>query len=477
MKNSYRIYSFSIICFLFTTFSFAQNGTVKGIVTDTEGNPIFNATVTLEGKNLGSKTAESGSYEIGNIPPGSYVLVCKYFGLETFTESISLTANQVLEKNISLSKSKELEEVVVIGYGTTRTKDLTGSAVVINEKNFTQGSMSTPEQLIMGKVSGLKINTNDGAPGSGSTLRLRGGTSINASNDPLIVVDGVPLDNGGIAGSANPLSLINPNDIASFVVLKDASATAIYGSRAANGVIIITTKKGSSGNSPLKVVFDTKHSLSTVAKYADVLSGDSLRNLVNRIGNPAQIALLGDANTDWQREVFRPAYVIDNNVSLTGGIKNLPYRLSFGNRVENGVLKRDQFMRNSVTLNLTPSFFDNKLQVEVNNKLVNTRSFFANRGALGAAYFDPTQPVYSDTNTYGGYYEWIDNNGKPNTLAAKNPLGLLMQREDQSDVWRLIGNAKVTYKIPFLNGLKAVVNGGIDQSEGSGTATTAASCH
>lgn len=475
MKNSYRIYSLSIICLLFSAISYAQNATIKGLVSDSEGNPIFNATVTLQGKNFGSKTTETGSYEITNIPPGSYVMVCKYFGLETFEENLTLTSNQTLEKNISLSKSKELEEVVVIGYGTTRTKDLTGSAVVINEKNFAQGSMSTPEQLIMGKVSGLKINTNDGAPGSGSTLRLRGGTSINASNDPLIVVDGVPLDNGGIAGAANPLSLINPNDIASFVVLKDASATAIYGSRAANGVIIITTKKGSSGNAPLKVVFDTKHSLSTVAKYADVLSGDSLRNLVNRIGNPAQIALLGDANTDWQREVFRPAYVIDNNVSLTGGIKNFPYRLSFGNRVENGVLKRDQFMRNSVTLNLTPTFFDNKLQLEINNKLVNTRSFFANRGALGAAYFDPTQPVYSDTTTYGGYYEWLGANGKPNTLASKNPLGLLMQREDQSDVWRLIGNAKITYKIPFVDGLKAIVNGGIDQSEGTGFSTTARS--
>jgi iron complex outermembrane receptor protein len=475
MKIFYKNVLVSLICLVVSSFSFGQNAVLKGVVTDTEGNPIFNATVTLEGKNIGAKSSESGVYEIGNIPPGSYVMVCKYFGLETFNEKITLAANQVLEKNISLSKSKELEEVVVIGYGTTRTKDLTGSAVVINEKNFTQGSMSTPEQLIMGKVSGLKINTNDGAPGSGSTLRLRGGTSINASNDPLIVVDGVPLDNGGIAGAANPLSLINPNDIASFVILKDASATAIYGSRAANGVIIITTKKGSSGNAPLKVVFDTKHSLSTVAKYAEVLSGDSLRKLVNRLGNPGQIALLGDANTDWQREVFRPAYVVDNNVSLTGGIKNLPYRLSFGNRIENGVLRRDQFMRNSVTLNLTPSFFDNKLQLEINNKLVNTRSFFANRGALGAAYFDPTQPVYSDTTTYGGYFEWIDNNGKPNTLAAKNPLGLLMQREDQSDVWRLIGNAKVTYKIPFVNGLKAVVNGGIDQSEGTGFAITRAS--
>jgi iron complex outermembrane receptor protein len=471
MKNSYRIYSLSVICFLFATISFSQNAAIKGIVTDTEGNPIFNATVSLEGKNLGAKTSESGAFEIGNIPSGSYVLVCKYFGLETFSENVSLVASQVLVKNISLSKSKELEEVVVIGYGTTRTKDLTGSAVVINEKNFAQGSMSTPEQLIMGKVSGLKINTNDGAPGSGSTLRLRGGTSINASNDPLIVVDGVPLDNGGIAGAANPLSLINPNDIASFVVLKDASATAIYGSRAANGVIIITTKKGSSGNAPLKVVFDTKHSLSTIAKYADVLSGDSLRNLVKRNGNSDQIALLGDANTDWQRQVFRPAYVVDNNVSLTGGIKNLPYRLSFGNRIENGLLKRDQFMRNSVSLSLTPSFMDNKLQVEVNSKLVNTRSFFANRAALGAAYFDPTQPVYSNSSTYGGFLEWLDD-GKPNTLAPKNPLGLLMQREDRSDVWRFIGNAKVTYKVPFIDGLKAVVNGGLDQSKGTGFTST-----
>jgi len=290
----------------------------------------------------------------------------------------------------------------------------------------------------------------------------------------LIVVDGVPLDNGGIAGAANPLSLINPNDIASFVVLKDASATAIYGSRAANGVILITTKKGSSGDSPLKVNFDTKHSLSTVAKYADVLSGDSMRSLINRIGTPTQQNLLGGANTDWQREVFRPAYVTDNNVSLTGGIKNFPYRLSFGNRIENGVLKRDQFMRNSVTLNMTPSFLNKNLQLEVNNKLVNTRSFFANRGALGAAYFDPTQPVYSDTTLYGGYNEWLGTNGKPNTLAAKNPLGLLMQREDQSNVWRYIGNAKVSYNIPKVRGLKAVINGGIDLSEGTGYAVTPA---
>ena len=470
---------FVLLFISLTSVYFSQKASVKGKITDQKSESVYNALVTVSQSTVKAKSDPDGNYELIGIPVSAskttIEITIKATGYNDFTFNVELEPNQVLEKNIELTDGvKSFEEAVVIGYGTTRTKDLTGSATVINEKNFTQGSMSTPEQLIMGKVSGLKINTNDGAPGSGSTLRLRGGTSINASNDPLIVVDGVPLDNGGIAGAANPLSLINPNDIASFVVLKDASATAIYGSRAANGVILITTKKGSSGNSPLKVIFDTKHSLSTVAKYADVLSGDSLRNLINRIGTPTQQNLLGDANTDWQRVVFRPAYVTDNNVSLTGGIKNFPYRLSFGNRVENGVLLRDQFMRNSVTLNMSPSLLNKNFQLEINNKLVNTRSQFANRGALGAAYFDPTQPVYSDTSLYGGYYEWLGANGKPNTLASKNPLGLIMQREDQSDVWRYIANAKASYNIPSVRGLKAVVNGGVDLSEGNGYAITPA---
>jgi len=459
---------------------FSQKGTIKGKISDQKSEPVYNATLIVSQSDVKAKSDPDGNFELVGIPvslPKSNVeITIKASGYNDVVIIVELAPNEIITKDIKLSDGvKQFEEAVVIGYGTTRTKDLTGSATVINEKNFTQGSVSTPEQLIMGKVSGLKINTNDGAPGSGSTLRLRGGTSINASNDPLIVVDGVPLDNGGIAGAANPLSLINPNDIASFVVLKDASATAIYGSRAANGVIIITTKKGSSGTTPLKVVLDTKHSLSTVAKYADVLSGDSLRSLVNRIGNPTQIGLLGTANTDWQREVFRAAYVMDNNVSITGGIKNLPYRLSMGSRVENGVLRRDQFNRNSLSLSLTPSFLKNTLQLEINSKLVNTRSFFANRAALGAAYFDPTQPVYSDTTTFGGYFEWLDNNGKPNTLSSKNPLGLIMQREDRSNVWRLIGNAKATYKVPQVTGLKFVVNGGIDQAEGKGWTETPSS--
>lgn len=472
-QNLTLILLFSALNFI----AFSQAAVIKGKVKDSEGNPIFNATVMLEGQSKGATTDDKGFYEIKNINPGTYNLIFRFTGLVSIKESITLTANQILVKDATLEKlTKDIDEVVVIGYGTTRTKDLTGSATIINEKNFAQGSLSTPEQLLMGKVSGLKITSNDGAPGSGSTLRLRGGTSLNASNDPLIVVDGVPLDNGGIAGVANPLSLINPNDIASFVILKDASATAIYGSRAANGVILITTKKGDGINmDKLKVVFDTKNSISTIAKYAQVLDGDEFRRLVTEHGTPAQQALLGTANTDWQKEVFRNAFVTDNNISLTGGLKKLPYRLSAGNRLENGLLKRDQFMRTSVSLNLNPSFFKKHLQLEINQKYVQTKSFFANRGALGAAYFDPTKPVYSDTTIYGGYYEWIDNSNKPNTLSARNPVGLINQRDDRSNVSRYIGNLKVTYKLPFFPMVKAVVNVGTDQSEGTGEVITQAS--
>jgi iron complex outermembrane receptor protein len=451
----------------------AQTG-VKGTITDASGVPLYNASVLVEGQGKGAVSNEKGYYEISGLKAGTYKLIFKYMGFNPQTDEVTIVANQMITNDFQFaSKVQETGDIVVIGYGTQRTKDLTGSATIINEKNFVQGSLASPEQLVMGKVAGLKVTSNDGAPGSGSTLRLRGGTSINASNDPLIVVDGVPLDNGGIAGAANPLSLINPNDIASFVVLKDASATAIYGSRAANGVILITTKRGSAAND-VKVVLDSKTSVSTIAKYFDVLSADSLRSLVNTIGTLQQQNLLGDASTDWQREVFRRSLVTDNNVSITGGIKNFPYRLSVGNRIDNGILKRDQFQRTSVSLNMNPSLLDKTLQIEANMKYVQTGSFFANRGALGAAFFDPTQPVYSGSEAFGGYFEWTDNN-KPNVLSARNPLGLIEQSTDKSRVNRAIANAKLTYNLPSLPNLKAVVNVGGDYSEGTGYTNTPAS--
>ncbi|MFM6946303.1 MAG: SusC/RagA family TonB-linked outer membrane protein [Flavobacteriales bacterium] len=471
MKTTTSLFAF--LLFLgFSSLALAQTG-VKGNITDAEGKPLYNASVLVEGQGKGAVSNEKGYYEITGLKAGTYKLIYKFMGFNPQTDEVTIVANQMVTNDFQFAgKVQETDDIVVIGYGTQRTKDLTGSAAVITEKNFVQGSLATPEQLVMGKVAGLKVTSNDGAPGSGSTLRLRGGTSINASNDPLIVVDGVPLDNGGIAGAANPLSLINPNDIASFVVLKDASATAIYGSRAANGVILITTKRGSAAND-VKVVLDSKTSVSTIAKYFDVLSADSLRNLVNSIGTAQQQALLGDASTDWQREVFRKSVITDNNVSITGGITNLPYRLSIGNRIDNGILKRDQFQRTSVSLNLNPSLLDKSLQIEANMKYVQTGSFFANRGALGAAFFDPTQPVYSGTEAYGGYFEWLDNN-KPNTLSARNPLGLIEQSTDKSRVNRAIANAKVTYNLPSLPALKATVNVGGDYSEGTGYTITPA---
>jgi TonB-linked SusC/RagA family outer membrane protein len=452
------------------TEALAQGATIKGTVTDSLNQPMYNASVLLEGQSRGALTNDKGFYTINNVPAGTYNLIFRSTGFNTITRSITLTAGQTLISDaVLVSAIQEIDEMVVIGYGTTRTTDMTGSASVLTDKNFVQGSVSTPEQLIMGKAAGVKVNSNDGAPGSGSTIRLRGGTSINASNDPLIVVDGVPLDNGGISGASSPLSLINPNDIASFVILKDASATAIYGSRGANGVILITTKKGTGLNDKLTVIVDTKQSLSTVAKYADVLSADEYSDLIKANGTPEQIALLGSSNTDWQREVFRNAFVSDNNVSITGGIKNLPYRLSMGNRNENGLLRRDLSNRTSASLSMTPSFFDKHLQVELNSRLVHMQNFFANRGALGAAYFDPTQAVY-DTAGVNGYYEWMDGSD-PVNLAPKNPLGLLNSREDISKVNRLIGNVKLSYKLHFFPMVKVVVNAGTDQSEGTGSVT------
>ena len=465
---------FTLLSLLFVSLAaHGQTSSIIGKIIDIEGLPVYPATLVLEGKGMGAQTNENGEFEIKFVPTGTFVLIVRATGFVTYNQEIIVSSGTVLNQNIILSKeAKEYDEVVVIGYGTTRTKDLTGAATVITEKNFLQGSLATPEQLIMGKVAGLKVTSNDGAPGSGSTLRLRGGTSINASNDPLIVIDGVPIDNGGIAGAANPLSLVNPNDIASFVILKDASATAIYGARAANGVILITTKKGSASQKEVHVTLNSKISISTIAKYAEVLSGDSLRTLINRQGSQQQIDLLGAANTDWQKEVFRTAITSDNNVSITGGIIGLPYRLSVANRFENGLLKRDNMNRTSLGLNLNPTFLDGNLQLEVNQKMVQSRAFFANRGALGAAFFDPTQAVQSgNNNLFGGYFEWIDN-GKPNVLSARNPLGLIMQSEDRSVVNRYIGNAKVSYKMPFLPMLKATVNLGTDQSEGTGYTIT-----
>jgi iron complex outermembrane receptor protein len=446
---------------------YAQERTVTGKVTDAkDGAPLAAASVVVKGSNKGVTTSADGSFAI-KVPSGATALVFSY--LNYASQEVVLDSKNTV--NVSLAASTDqLSEVVVIGYGTSRKKDLTGSVSTVSAKDFNTGAISTPEQLIAGKVAGVSITSNNGAPGSGSTIRIRGGASLNASNDPLIVIDGMPIDGGGISGQANPLALINPNDIESFSVLKDASAAAIYGARASNGVILITTKKGKKG--AMKVDFSSQFSMASVSKKVDVFSANEIRSIVNTNGTSTLRALLGNANTDWQDQIYQTAISNDNNVSMSGVVKNMPYRLSLGALNQVGVLKTDDLKRTTIGVNLSPTFFDNHLSLNVNYKLANSASRFADQGAIGAATaFDPTQRVFSGNSNFGGYWEWLDPNSSNGlkSLTPKNPLGLLMQRQDNSNVVRQIASALIDYKVHFLPDLHVIVNSGVDIAEGKGT--------
>ncbi|MCY7408938.1 MAG: SusC/RagA family TonB-linked outer membrane protein [Chitinophagales bacterium] len=471
MKKSTTQLLFCMMLLLVSTFdSWAQNSSIKGKVLDEKSQLVPYATVQLSNSQYGATTEEDGTYEITNVPPGTYSLQVSYVGYLTFLQTVTTTSeSQTVDINLK-PDYQSLDEVVVVGYGTKTSKDLTGSITSLSTKDFGTGNIATPEQLITGKVAGVQITSNGGAPGSGSTIRIRGGSSLNASNDPLIVIDGVPVDNDGVSGSANALNLINPADIENITVLKDASAAAIYGSRAANGVIIITTKRGP-GSGKLSIGFNTNLSVSTLTKHVDVLTADEFRDLVNTIGTDKQKELLGTSNTDWQEEIYRTAISSDNNLTFTGGIKNLPYRLGLGYMYNSGVLLRSQFNRANATLSMTPTFLENHLSVTINAKYSYTNNFFADQGAIGSAVgFDPTQPIYSDTSTYNGYFEWLDpTTGKPNTLAPKNPLGLLESRDDKSNVNRFLGNVQLDYKFHFLPELRANLNLGGDWTRSNGT--------
>lgn len=452
------------IALLIAGVCFGRQKTVTGRVTDAANNPIPGVTVSVKSKTVSTTTDADGQFRI--TASSGDVLVFSSVGFLDFEETVGAADN--LPITLQTTRTS-LNEVVVVGYGTTRKKDLTGSVATVNSRDFQKGLITSPEQLFAGKVAGVQITPGNGAPGSGSRIRIRGGSSLNASNSPLIVIDGVPVDNGNISGVTNPLALINPNDIESVNILKDASAAAIYGSRAANGVIIITTKSGGSGR--VKVNVSAVNSLGVKTGKVDVLSGDEFREAVDNYPAtpvPADAALVGDANTDWQEEIYRPAFATDINVSTIGGIANLPYRLSLGYLNQNGILKRDNLQRFSVGLNLSPSFFNKHLNVKLNAKFAHSESFFANQGAVGAAvYFDPTQPIRSGKDAYGGYFEW-ENGAQPNFNAARNPLGLLYLREDKGKSDRLIGNVQFDYKFHFLPDLRANLNLGLDKSEGRG---------
>ena len=443
----------------------AQTRTVKGEVTDAQnGEALIGATVTVEGEKGGTVTDFDGNFSL-QVSSSAKKIKVSYIGYIDKILTISDNMQVKLE-----SDSKALADVVVIGYGTARKSDLTGSVATVKAKDFNKGLVSSPEQLINGKVSGVQIMSNSGSASAGSTIRVRGGASLNASNDPLIVLDGVPLEQGGISGnSSNFLSMINPSDIESMTVLKDASSTAIYGSRASNGVIIITTKKGQQGG--LKVNFNTTNSMQTRAQMVDMLSHDDFVNVINQFGTDNQKSLLGNANTDWNDEVYRTAFGTDNNLSLSGSIgKYLPFRVSAGYYNQSGLVRKDNVERWTGNVVLTPSFFQDHLKLTINAKGTLNNNSFNNGGAVwAAATFNPTIPVYSGNSNYGGFNEALDADGYPVNAGVRNPRGLVDLYDSKSKVSRFIGSMDVDYKVHFLPDLKLHATIGADYAKGDGT--------
>jgi TonB-linked SusC/RagA family outer membrane protein len=454
------------LAFCFVTLANAQEKTVAGKVTDSkDGSALQGVSVVVKGSTQGTQTNADGTFKI-KVPSGATSLTFSSIGFST--QDVSIGTGDVFVKLVQNNAS--LNEVVVIGYGTARKKDLSGSVTTVSSKDFVKGAITSPEQLISGKIAGVSITSNSGAPGAGSTIRIRGGASLNASNDPLIIVDGMPLDNGGVSGAANALSLFNPNDFETITVLKDASATAIYGSRASNGVIIYTTKKGKSGKPVYS--FSTQFQVASIAKKVDILSADQIRSIVTTKGNASSAALLGTATTDWQNQIYHTALSQDNNLSISGSLKKLPYRISVGFLNQDGILKTGNLQRTSLGINLSPMLLDNHLKIDLSLKGTYSQSRFANEGAIGSAVtFDPTQSVYSKSNRFGGYWEWLDpaTTTGLKSLAPLNPLGILEQRDDRSKVQRAVGNALIDYKFHFLPDLHAVLNVGADLSESKGT--------
>lgn len=463
----YRLALFLVM--ILSSFStFTQERLIRGEVKDAQtGEGLIGANIYLkDNPAYGTVTDFDGNFEL-SVPQATKVLVFSYTGYQTLEEDIAGRDYVV----VSLSAGQLLQDVVIIGYGTVKREDATGVVQSVNSESFNRGAITGPQELLAGKIAGVAI-TSDGSPGGGAKIRIRGESSLNASNDPLIVVDGVPLDNSGLAGNRNPLNIINPNDIESFTVLKDASAAAIYGNRASGGVIIITTKKSKLGQA-FRLSYNGNVSVQSRTRSVPVLSADEFRAFVSSDEfqfRDKAVSLLGDANTNWQDVVFRDALATDHNVSGSGSIGLIPYRVSLGYTNKNGILKTDNFNRTTAAINLNPGFLDNRLQINVGAKAMVSNNHFADRGAIGAALsFDPTQPILDPGNRFGGYTTWTLPNGNPNTLAPANPLALLELKDDNSTVRQYILNASADYRFAKIPDLRANLNLGMDISRGEGT--------
>ena len=443
-----------------------QQITVKGHVVDATGEGVIGATVRVNGTG-GTVTDFDGNFTL-QANQGDRLTV-SYVG---YKDAAALAAPTV---TIRMEDDTEaLEEVVVIGYGRVKKNDLTGSVTALGADKLVKGAVTSATDMLVGQAAGVSVITDGGAPGGGATIRIRGGSSMSASNNPLVVIDGVPVDDGDISGMRNPLATVHPNDIETFTILKDASATAIYGSRASNGVIIITTKKGQAGK--VKVGYSGNVKISTRANDVDVMSAESFKQFVNNrfgAGSP-QVAAIGTNNTDWQKEIYRTAVSTDHNINVSGALKNMPYRVSVGYTNENGIIKTSKMDRLTGALSLNPQLFDKHLNIQLNVKGIYTTNRFPDMGAVNlATQYDPTQPVYMTGSEYGnGYFMYLNPvNGLPIDIGLTNPVSMLDSKTDKSTVYRSIGNVQFDYKFHFLPELRANLNLGYDVSKGEGDVT------
>ena len=486
IRNPFRMLVLMLGLFL-SVGAFAQID-VKGHVKDAQGEPVIGATVRVVGTQTATVTDFDGNFAL-KANQGADITVT-YVGYQDATVKAAPNLVITLREDAAV-----LNEVVVIGYGQVKKSDLTGSVTAMRPDSKNKGVVVNPQDMIAGKVAGVNITSNDGAPGSGAMIRIRGGSSLNASNDPLIVIDGLAMDNEGVKGLSNPLSMINPADIESFNVLKDASATAIYGSRGSNGVIIITTKKGRKGALAPQISYSGSLTISNNKKTLEVMDGDEYRAFITKMYGAGSIPVsaLGTANTNWQDEIFRTAISHDHNVTVAGAVKNLPYRVSVGYTGQQGTLKTSDFKRVTASLNLNPSFFNDHLTMNLNAKGMYAETQYADGGAVGAAvYYDPTQDPHAFTSEYhkqmlgsdydktlsnfGGYFQWpavanYDGDtswpyGYNSTASIANPLSLLYGRDQHARSRSFIGSADIDYKVHGFEDLRLHLTLGADISKG-----------
>ncbi len=464
----FRMFLLAFIAMTLPLVAAAQTTTriITGLVIDENKEPLIGASVVVPGTSMGTITDFDGNFTL-QLPVETKTVEVSYIGC--VKQVITLTKDNAPIKVVLKTDAQLIDEVVVIGYGTQKKEDLTGSVSTVGEKDFNSGVVSSPEELINGKIAGVQIINSGGSPNASATIRVRGGASLNASNDPLIVLDGVPMEvGGGVTGSGNFLSLINPNDIESMTILKDASSTAIYGSRASNGVIIINTKKG--GGDKIKISLQSTNSVANRTKTADMLSLNQFKNAYQTQGTADQIALIGNERTNWNDAIYQTALGTDNSLSIAGRATSwLPFRVALGYMNQDGILRTDNSTRYTGNINLTPSFFDDHLHIRISGKGTYSKNRFAETGAIwNALVYNPTVPVRDANSIFGGYTNVVDNVGKPAQGAQANPVGQLNLYNSTSKVYRFVGNVDMDYRFPFAEGLRLHTTAGYDYSKGTG---------